>query len=83
MIYVLSIIISFAGVFLKGFQLKNIMGKHYKTLALVSYLIAAFEVATISIIIQGGWWTALSAGTGGALGMLTSIFVHERVFKKK
>ncbi len=82
MIYAASILLSFAGVFLKGFQIKNITGGHYKTLAVVSYLIAAFEVATVSIIVHGGWWVALTSGTGGALGMLTSLYVHKRIFKK-
>lgn len=81
MIYALSTVLSFCGVFLKGFQLKNVLGDHYKTLALTSYLIAFFEVATITMVVQGGWWIALSAGTGGAAGMLASIYTHKRVFK--
>lgn len=82
-LYVASVLLSFAGVFLKGFQLKNVMGKHIKSLAMVSYLIAAFEVATVSIIVKGGWMIALTAGTGGALGMITSLYVHDRLFKGK
>lgn len=80
MIYALSMVLSFCGVFLKGFQLKNIQGEHYKTLTLTSYLIALFEVATVTMIVQGGWWIALSAGTGGAAGMLMSIYAHKRLF---
>lgn len=83
MIYVASVILSFAGVFLKGFQLQNVMGKHLKSLALTSYLIAAFEVATVSIIVHGGWQVAISAGTGGALGMLASMKAHTVIFKGK
>lgn len=80
MLYFLSFIISFCAVFLKGFQIKNVQGNHLKSVAVTSYLIAAFEVITVTLIVKGGWWIILTAGTGGTLGMLISIKLHQRLF---
>jgi uncharacterized membrane protein YjjP (DUF1212 family) len=79
-IYPVSMVLSFFAVFLKGFQLKNVQHDQYGAIALTSYAIAFFEVATVTLILKGGWWIALTSGTGGALGMLFSIYAHRRIF---
>lgn len=78
-IYALSMFLSFCGVFLKGLQIKNMQHSNLKSIVVVSYGIAFFEVATVTMIVKGGWWIAASAGTGGALGILTSIYVHRKL----
>lgn len=82
MLYVVSAVISFCSVFLKGFQIKNVQFNQYKLIAVTSYLIAFFEVATVTIIVKGGWLVALSAGTGATAGILLSVYLHKRIFKK-
>lgn len=80
MTYALSVLVSFCAVFLKGFQHKNVIGGHLKTVAVTSYLMAAFDVAAVALIVRGGWGIALTSGTGAALGMLTAIKCHDRLF---
>jgi hypothetical protein len=81
MLYVLSLLVSFAGVFLKGFQHKNVIGGHLRLLFITSYLMAIFDVAAVTLIVKGGWWVAVSSGTGAAFGMLSAVLLHDRWFK--
>ncbi|QXP44085.1 putative transmembrane protein [Stappia phage SI01] len=72
---------TFFAVFLKIFQQKNVIGGHKAAMAITSYGIAAFEVATITLIINVGWWAILASGTGGALACLFAIRLHDAIFK--
>lgn len=78
-IYLVSIVVSFCAVFLKGFQHKNVIGGHLKLVAVTSYAMAVFDVVTVMLIYKGGWLIALSAGTGAAVGMVTAILVHDKL----
>ena len=82
MIYLLSIAVSFVAVFLKGFQHKNVIGNHLKAVFGTSYLMAAFDVAAITIIVEGGWVIAFTSGTGAAFGMVAAIKSHDWLYKK-
>lgn len=82
MLYVLSTLVSFGGVFLKGFQHKNVIGGHLRSIFLTSYLMAAFDVAAVSLIVKGGWAVIFSAGTGAAFGMVTAVLVHDKLYAK-
>lgn len=79
-IYLISTVVSFCAVFLKGFQHKNVIGGHLKMVAVTSYAMAVFDVATVMLIYKGGWLIALSAGTGAAVGMVAAILTHDRMF---
>lgn len=83
LLYAASVLTSMVYVGMRGFQQKNVIGRHLKSVAVTSYLIAVFEVATVTIIIKGGWWVALTSGTGAAIGMVGSILLHDRLFKRK
>lgn len=83
MIFVVSVVVSFIAVFLRSFQHKNVIGNHYRSVFLTSYAIALFDVASVYIIIQGGFWIALTSGTGAAFGMVTGMYAHDYLFKKK
>ena len=83
MIYALSIVVSFCAVFLKGFQHKNVIGGHVRAVFVTSYLMAAFDVAAVSLIVTGGWAIALSSGTGAAFGMVAAILTHDKMFGRK
>lgn len=80
---VVSTVASFVTVGLKGFQHKNVIGNHLRLVAITSYLMAMGDVLCIGLIIKGGWWIALSAGTGSALGMVFAMRLHDRIFTKK
>ena len=81
MIYVVSFIVTFISVALKGFQHKNVIGNHLRSVFFTSYLMAAFDVASVSLIVMGGWTIMFSSGTGAAFGMLFAIKLHDRIFK--
>jgi hypothetical protein len=81
MIYIASIIVSFISCFLKGFQHKNVIGGHLKSVWLTSYLMAIFDVAAVALIVEGGWPIALTAGLGASTGMVVAIKFHDKVFK--
>lgn len=74
---------TFVAVALKGFQHKNVIGNHLKSVVLTSYFMAIADVAATLLIISTGWTIAISAGSGAALGMLFSIKLHDRLFKNK
>lgn len=82
MLYVISVSVSFIAVALKGFQHKNVIGNHVKAVFITSYLMAVFDVAAVTIIINGNWTIALSAGTGAAFGMVFAMKLHDRIFKQ-
>jgi len=81
MLYLLSLITSFCAVFLKGFQHKNVIGNHIKAVFYTSFAMAAFDVAAITIVVKGDMSIAFSAGLGAALGMVSSIKFHDKIFK--
>lgn len=82
LLYVVSLIASFVSVFLKGFQHKNVIGNHKQAVFFTSYLMAAFDVITVTLIVKGGWIIALTSGTGAAFGMLAAMSTHDRIFKR-
>lgn len=83
MIYILSVLVSFTAVFLKVFQHKNVNGGHLKMMFLNSYMMAAFDVVSVTIIVKGGWPIAFTSGTGAAFGAVAAVVVHDRLFKKR
>jgi hypothetical protein len=50
-------------------------------IAVTSYLLALTDVAVVSIIVEHGWNTVVAQGSGAALGMLTSVYIHNRWVK--
>ena len=77
------LVAAFATVFLRGFQHKNVIGHHVKAIIATSYLMAVCEVAFIGLIATRGWSVCFAAGTGAALGMVTSITLHDRLLKRR
>jgi len=82
-VYALSVLVSFCAVFLKGFQHKNVIGMHYGLTFVTSFVMAAFDVATVSIIVAGGWPIAVSSGIGASFGMITAMYTHSRLLGPK
>ena len=81
MIQLTAFLVSFIAIFLRGFQQMNVIHSKYTMIAATSYLLALTDVAVVSIIVEHGWNTVLAQGSGAALGMLTSIYIHNRWVK--
>lgn len=68
---------------MKGFQHQNVIGGHYKWAATLSYFMALADVAVIKFAIDKGWVMAFPLGTGAAMGIVTSMYLHRRFLDKK
>ncbi len=79
----LACVASFVSVFLKGFQHKNVIGGHYRLVFFTSYAMAVTDVVVVGIIVKGGWAVAIPSGTGAALGMVLSMYLHDRFISGK
>lgn len=81
----------FIFVFFKAFQQRNVAFNHYRWVLPISYAMSATEVIVISLIAveasQGLNWQlvyfALSIGTGGGLGAILAMRLHNKMFKEK
>ena len=81
--YAASFALTFVSVFLKGLQYKNVIGGHLRMVAVTAYAMAFMDVVSVALVVHGGWTLALSAGAGASLGMITSIKLHDSIFKRK
>ena len=81
--YLIGGFISFVSVFLKGFQHQNVIGGHYRSAFFISYAMALADVAIINFAVARGWTMALPMGTGAALGIVTSMYIHRRLLERK
>jgi len=78
MIYLVQFLIMLVYVFLKGFQHQNVIGGKYLSAAILSYLMAGFEVACITFVVKQGWYSVIPVGTGAALGIVLSMYMYRR-----
>lgn len=72
---------AFIMIFLKGIQTQNVINKNMYAAVITSYLMAVGDIAVISVIVQGGWSMLLPIGTGGAIGIVCSMYFHKRFIK--
>ena len=80
LLYPLAMCVTFVAVALRGFQHKNVIGNHMRSIVITSYFMAAFEVVSVSLVVKGGLWMMPWVGTGAALGMYMAIKFHDRLF---
>ena len=73
--------VSFLAVFLKGFQHQNVIGGKFKSAFFVSYVMAVFEVAVVTLMVANGWTSVIPVGTGAALGIVSSMYIYRRFDK--
>ncbi len=69
---------AFVLVFMRALQQQNVIHRHYWWAVITSYLIAIGEVAVVYNVAQIGWPAVPYLGTGGALGVTLSMYVHKR-----
>lgn len=82
-LYAGSVITTFALAFLKAFQSRNIVAGHHKAAWFTSWLVTSCEVASVTFIVKGGWIILLTAGFGGAFGVVAAMYLHAYMFKIK
>ncbi len=78
----IQFLVSFAYVFMKGFQHQNVIGGNYKSAFWLCWGMSALEVATVSLIVSQGWWSALIIGAGASIGIVTSMYTYRRMHGK-
>jgi len=69
-------------VFLRAFQTQNVIHRHYVPAILTSYLMAIGEVAVVLYVVEIGWTAIPWIGTGGAIGVTLSMYIHNKWFNK-
>lgn len=80
-IYILSTFTTFSAAFVKTFQQRNIVQGRVKTAFLTSWVVTGLEIATIGFVVAEGWYILFSAGLGGAVGVVTAMLTHSKIFK--
>lgn len=81
--FLVAFCVSFLAVGLKGFQHKNVIGNHYKLTFVTSLLMQCGEVTSVGLIVKNAWTVAIPLGLGASLGMVVSMFLHDRFVKGK
>jgi hypothetical protein len=67
-----------AMVFLMAFQQQNVIGGHYVPAFFTSYSIAVAQYFLYNAIVVSDYWGILQMGTGGTIGVLSSMYLHRR-----
>jgi len=90
MVYLIALFASYVAVAAKAFQQLNVVHDHKLSAAFTSYLMAFFEIVIIGsvstqFVMQGiaGLWLVIPIGTVGALGVITSMYVHKYFRERK
>lgn len=81
MVYLLQFVVSFIAIFLKGFQHQNVIGGKMKSAFILSYFMAAFEVAVVALIVEVGYWSILTVGSGASFGIVSSMYLYRKFNK--
>lgn len=84
MIIITLFLVNFGYIFLKAFQQRNVAQLEYWPVPLMSYLMAACEVFSVSYVASTGFAISniIAIGTGGALGSMVAMYMHSRIFRK-
>ena len=81
--HILLFIATFSNVFLLGFNSKNIQHSRYVSAFIVSWGITLAQYFFVKYAASdGGLIFILVSGMGGALGIVTAIFVHDHLHGK-
>jgi hypothetical protein len=75
---ILLMLSTFVLVFLRAFQTQNVIHRHYYFAGATSFLMAGAEVAVVLGVVSTGWAAVPWIGTGGALGVTASMFLHKK-----
>ena len=83
MVFLLQFVVSLVAVFFKGFQHQNVIGGNYKAAFGVSYIMAAFDVLIVTLVIEVGYWSILTVGAGASVGIVLSMYIYRKLNKQQ
>lgn len=69
---------TFLLVFMRVAQSQNVIHGHYILAGITPYAIAVGEVATVLWVVDTGLYSIPFVGTGGAVGAVTSMYLHRK-----
>jgi len=83
-IELLAAFATFARVFCRAIQQKNVIGGHYYAVIPVSYVMGALEIWIVTVIVVEGFslLLVLSIGTGGWIGAVLAMYLHNKFLGK-
>lgn len=81
--------VAYVFIFAKAYQQRNVIHNNWGWVPVFSYIMAYLELGAMSIgildIAENGWHRLLilgfAQGTGGALGCLSAMWIHNRYHK--
>lgn len=80
--YLLAFACTLGSVFLKGIQHKNVSSNLFKLTFAVSYLMAFVDVFLVGLVANSHWTIAFASGAGAAIGMVSAMYIHNRLARK-
>lgn len=84
MTYLFLFIAGYASVFLLGFQSRNVNYGNYGWAAATSFGVAMSQTVLWGTLLKNlTWEAAVVYGLSGALGIITSMYVHHRWVRKR
>lgn len=69
-------------VFARAIQQLNVVHHLYLYAFCTAYLIAAADVMVIVSVVSGGWHVAPFVGTGGAVGVVVAMWLHQKIRRR-
>lgn len=85
MTYLVALVASFAFIFLRAFQQRNVAFDNYAWVIPVSWAMAATEFLVVTMIAKQDSYNVvlvLTLGSGAGMGSLTAMLLHKRFVKK-
>ena len=80
--YTILFFASFSLVGLLGLQSKNVQGSKYIAAAVTSVAISIANFFFVKIVASGNYEALAIASVGGALGIMTAIYIYDKINKK-
>lgn len=59
-LFIISFVLTFSSVFLKSFQVKNMVGGQYRWMFFTAMVLGAFEVIAPQVSVKGGLWLIIT-----------------------
>lgn len=80
-LFLISFALTFSAVFLKSFQVKNMVGGQYWLMFLTALVLGAFEIIAPQVSVKGGLWLIISGSLGAGSAIVLGVKFHDVLFK--
>jgi len=74
---------TFIVVFGRALQQMHVVNGHYIPAAITPYFIAVGEVLVILLVVDTGWPAIPLVGTGGAMGAVSAMWIHRKIWAQR